>query len=96
MPNERLTEAEIAELQRLHSGCIRCSADDMVALGHAVYGILPRLLDEVTHGREQLKEVALCGVEFEDVRIRYVTAQIDRKLWLSLQAEYATKGAPNA
>lgn len=34
---------------------------------------------------ELLEDVASCGVEFEDERLRYVTVQIDRETWLRLQ-----------
>lgn len=36
------------------------------------------------------REVAGCGVEFDDPRIGYVTVQIDRQTWNELQAMRAT------
>ncbi|HKZ02389.1 MAG: hypothetical protein A2W35_06575 [Chloroflexi bacterium RBG_16_57_11] len=34
---------------------------------------------------EQLREVAISGVELDDERIRYVSIQIDREVWQTLQ-----------
>lgn len=41
---------------------------------------------------ELLEDVASCGVEFEDERLRYVTVQIDRSTWLQLQRWLDSRG----
>ena len=47
--------------------------------------LLPALIEEVRELRRMVGEVAGSGVEFEDPRIRYLTVQIDQKLWAELK-----------